>query len=668
MKSGCVSQQTKTGRSIKLPVLNNPVQEDGIRKSKTSRWRAAALITLQLLMVAHIIQWRFMGTTVSPIEPSESMYTLQSGAVNAGFIFFTLAILATLIFGRFVCGWGCHILALQDFCAWLLKKIGLAPKPFRSRLLVFVPLIAALYMFVWPTVLRYFSLPKNEPLIPQFTNHLITTEFWATFPPLWVAVPFLFVCGFMTVYFLGSKGFCTYGCPYGGFFSLADKVAPGKIRVTDACNQCGHCTATCTSNVLVHAEVKQYGMVVDPGCMKCMDCISVCPNDALYFGFGKPSIMASSVPRSSPPAGGGVAAASADGVVGAATGSVSGPKSKIQNPKYQLTWPEEALGAVVFFLSFLAVWDVYQIVPMLMALGIAGVTTFLALRTLRLLRATDLSFYRWNLKSSGNIKKAGWIFLSFASLWILWNAHSGFVRYHERAGSIAFENLQVPDELALAQANPDQWLSSSDRQNIESGKRHLYSAFDGGFIVNTHNLSRLAWFEFLSGNAEQAVNLLGNVANRQEGQPKALSLYYRGAILNRLGRYEEALTSLDQALAEASNLVAAREEKGESLWQLGRKEQAVSAWSEAVRSNPELPVANNLLAGAAATMGNREASAAYEKQAEPATPSDPYYHWMLGLRLQNVGMNELAEKHFARAAQLNPAFLLRRNFGPKGRN
>ena len=80
-----------------------------------------------------------------------------------------------------------------------------------------------------------------------------------------VAVPFLFVCGFMTVYFLGSKGFCTYACPYGGFFALADKVAPGKIRVTDACNQCGHCTAVCTSNVRVHAEVKAYGMVVDPG-------------------------------------------------------------------------------------------------------------------------------------------------------------------------------------------------------------------------------------------------------------------------------------------------------------------------------------------------------------------------------------------------------------------
>src|SRR5215207_4867247 len=288
MKSGCDSKNQLPARSISLPVLNTNSGAAG--HSRTSRWRAGALIALNLLMIAHVIQWRIMGRTVSPIEPSESMYTLQNGAINAWFIFFSLAILATLIFGRFVCGWGCHIVALQDFCGWLMKKCGLTPRPFRSRLLVFVPLIVALYMFVWPTVSRYLVKPADEALFPQFTNHLITTDYWATFPSVAVAIPFLFICGFMTVYFLGAKGFCTYGCPYGGFFSLADQIAPGKIRVTDACNECGHCTAVCTSNVLVHAEVKQYGMVVDQGCMKCMDCISVCPNDALYFGFGKPSI------------------------------------------------------------------------------------------------------------------------------------------------------------------------------------------------------------------------------------------------------------------------------------------------------------------------------------------------------------------------------------------
>ena len=631
MKSGCDSLKVTKGkakRSIPLPILaKSPIEKSTIRDSKTSRWRAGVLITLNLLMVAHVIQWWINGRTISPIEPSESMYTLQNGAINAGFIFFTLAILATLIFGRFVCGWGCHILALQDLCAWMLKKLGLTPKPFRSRLLVFVPLVAALYMFVWPTVFRIFLSSESSPVIPNFTNHLITTEFWQTFPPVAVAIPFLFICGFMTVYFLGSKGFCTYGCPYGGFFSLADKVAPGKIRVTDACNQCGHCTATCTSNVLVHAEVKEFGMVVDTGCMKCMDCISVCPNDALYFGFGKPAVA---VPKAA-------------------------------SKTYSLTWPEEALAALIFAASYLAVWDVYQLIPMLMALGVAGVTTFLALRSFRLIRSADVSFYRYTLKSSGKIRKAGWVFLSFATIWIGLNAHSGWVRYHERAGAIAFESLQIPDELALAGPNLDQWISSADRKNIVEGKKHLDAARNFGLFTNTEGLPKLAWFEYLAGNTEESVQLLDSSAKVQQDQGKALSFYYRGAILNRAGRYDEALSSLDKALAARPDLVLAREEIGESLWQLGRKDEAVAAWNDASRNNPGLVVANSMLAGAAISEGKLDAAATYEKQAERFTPNDPLFNWMVGLRLQNVGMNELAEKYFGQALKLDPKFRPRRD-------
>src|SRR5947207_15667734 len=83
-------------------------------------------------------------------------------------------------------------------------------------------------------------------------------------------------------------------------------------------------------------------MVVDPGCMKCMDCVSVCPNDALYFGFGKPTLLV--------------------------------PKSDAIRKNYSLTWPEEIIGALVFLGSFLAVRGVYALVPFLMALGWATVT------------------------------------------------------------------------------------------------------------------------------------------------------------------------------------------------------------------------------------------------------------------------------------------------------
>jgi polyferredoxin/tetratricopeptide (TPR) repeat protein len=626
MVPGCGPKDAKTRRTVALPVIGNPSVDHGaVRRSKISPWRAAALIALNVLMIAHFVQWRVTGRTVSPIEPSESMYTLQSGFINAGFIFFTLAILGTLVFGRFVCGWGCHVLALQDFCAWLMKKMGITPKPFRSRLLVFVPLAAALYMFVWPTALRFFVKPKEAPLFPAFTNHLVTSDFWATFPPLAVAVPFLFICGFMTVYFLGSKGFCTYACPYGGFFVLADTVSPGKIRVTDACNQCGHCTAVCTSNVLVHAEVKAYGMVVDPGCMKCMDCVSVCPNDALYFGFGRPAIA---VPKVAP-------------------------------KRHPLTWGEEVAALAVFAASFWAVWDVYQLVPMLMALGTAAVTAFLVITTAKMLRSRDFSFHRFDLKAAGRMRGAGWGFAAFALAWLGLNAHSGWIHHHESAGGNAFARIQVPDELALARADPAAWLSPADRENIDSGKRHFRAATERGLFVNSTALPKAAWLEYLSGNAEGAVSLLATAADHQRGQGRALSLYYRGAILNRLGRHEEALVSLDQALAERPDLVLASEEKGEALWRLGRREEAVTAWKSAVASNPGLVLSNNMLAGAAWSLGKPETAIPLERRADRATPADPFFHWMVGLRLQGVGMAGLAEKHFRRALELDPGFRLR---------
>jgi tetratricopeptide (TPR) repeat protein len=256
------------------------------------------------------------------------------------------------------------------------------------------------------------------------------------------------------------------------------------------------------------------------------------------------------------------------------------------------------------------------------------------------------------LKSSGKIRKAGWAFATFACAWIGLNAHSGWVRYHEVLGNRAFQKIQVPDELALAQSNPARWLSPADRENILDGKKHYDAASRVGLFVNSEALPKLAWFEYLLGNAEQSIQSLGQAAAHQTGESKALSLYYRGAILNRVGRHEEARASLDEALAERDDLILARQEKGESLWQLGRREEAISVWTEAVQANARLVLVNNELAGAKRSLGKLEEASAYEKQADQFTPNDPVYHWVLGRRLQDLGMTELAEKHLRQAEQL----------------
>jgi tetratricopeptide (TPR) repeat protein len=65
-----------------------------------------------------------------------------------------------------------------------------------------------------------------------------------------------------------------------------------------------------------------------------------------------------------------------------------------------------------------------------------------------------------------------------------------------------------------------------------------------------------------------------------------------------------------------------------------------------------LALVNNELAGAKRSLGKLEEASAHEKQADQFTPNNPFYHWMLGHRLQDLGMSELAEKHFQLAKQL----------------
>lgn len=351
--------------------------------------RAGVLILVHVLVALHLWHWSVRGETLTPVEPSESMQTLERGTINAGFLLFVGTLLATAVFGRFFCGWACHLLALQDLCAWLLARLGLRPKPVRSRLLALIPLGAALYMFVWPTVARVALGGAAPPL----SLHLTTTDFWATFPGPVVSVLTFLTCGFLVVWWLGSKGFCTYGCPYGGFFAAADKVAPGRILVNDACDGCAQCTAHCTSNVRVHEEVKLHKMVVDSGCMKCLDCIEVCPKGALRFGFAAP------------------------------------PVRKRPRRAWGFSWGEELLMAIAFIAALFTFRSLYGAVPFLFAIGLAVLASSGAVLGLRLLRRRDVSWQHLSLRQDGRLTRAGRCAAAGLLVATLFTAHSAVTQF-----------------------------------------------------------------------------------------------------------------------------------------------------------------------------------------------------------------------------------------------
>lgn len=422
-RAGAALASDAVGRSVGLPVLT-PSKP----RSRMGPWRAGVLVLVHLLIIAHVAIWVIAsmrqpdGTaaTLSPLEPSEAMFTLDEGVVNAGFVLFVAAIAATALLGRFFCGWACHVVALQDLCAWLMNRLGVRPKPFRSRLLLWVPLGLAVYMFVWPTFRRLVLAPLLTAWLGEVPSWvgtvvpwtglragLVVEDFWRTFPPWWVAVPFLLVCGFATVYFLGSKGFCTYGCPYGGFFGPVDRLAPVRIRVTDACRHCGHCTSVCTSNVRVHEEVRDFGAVVDPGCMKCLDCVSACPSGALYVGWGAPAVAIA--PRAP---------------------ETAARAAQSRQRRYDLTWPEELAIAGVFLVLLRGFWGSSlggaETMPLLMAVGVAGVGAFMAHRLWRMVREANVRGPYRQLKLRGRVTGAGWVFaLLTASVLVLGAAGAG---------------------------------------------------------------------------------------------------------------------------------------------------------------------------------------------------------------------------------------------------
>lgn len=445
----CEPSPTRPGsadRAVSLPVIDAAPRRGP--RSTRGRWRAAVLIGVHLLIAAHIAHWLIAGSTISPVEPSEAMYALELGVVNAGFIFFAAAILSTFIFGRFFCGWACHVVALQDCCAWLLRKIGVRPSPFRSRLLVFIPLIFAFYMFFWPTLRRVFVAPALERVWPQalpwigpvqpfpgWSNGLTTDSFWATFPSVWIAIPYLFICGFAIVYFMGAKGFCTYGCPYGGIFGPVDQISVGRIVVDhDRCESCGHCTAVCSSNVRVHEEIRDFGMVTDPGCMKCMDCVSACPNDALSFRFAPPPVITKRSRARK----------------GEAAEKARARDAAKRARRYDLSWPEEIAFFALFFVFLWSFRGLYDAIPLLMAIGMAACATWLAWKLYRVARGPHARLHQWPLRTRGRMTRAGWAFAALCTMGLAATAHAASVKtIHKRA--VALEAaVNAPVDLVLA--------------------------------------------------------------------------------------------------------------------------------------------------------------------------------------------------------------------------
>ncbi|MBK8949337.1 MAG: tetratricopeptide repeat protein [Flavobacteriales bacterium] len=575
---------------------------------------------MHVLFILHFVHWKLKGRTLAPLEFNEVLYTVHQGIVTAGFILMALVMLATALFGRFFCSWCCHILALQDASRWLLAKVGIEPRPLRSRTLVWVPVAAMFYLFIWPQVLQVWQGLEGEGLhVVEASgsrwSSFTTDDLWRNLPPPGVAILTFFVCGFLMVYLLGSRGFCYHACPYGALFGLADQVAPGRIVLAKDCSQCGLCTKACSSDILVHRELALHGMVTDPRCLKDLDCVAACPENAVQFGFRTPPLFRKG------------------NFLGTSTG------------RFRNSIGEDILLVAVFLPAFVVWRGAYDLIPFLLAVALAGCTAFMLLALVRTLGRDVYTLQGHVLKLDGRIRPAGRIVMGAAIALIALLAHTGWVQYHGWMGGRIMRTLAMdarPDRLASAIA-------------------HFERALDLGLIAPIDHRLSLASLRVMQHQDHQAIADLRGIITDDPGHVEAR--YRLGELLNGMGAADEAMELWQQNLLlgddrSGTNSRALLIRSALSLAEACKAKGDLSGASKAVREGLHRAPGDVSLLVASGELAHRmgsttEAIGHFETALSLGGPEEMLRNNLAALRL-SIGDNAAAIGHLTRLVELRP--------------
>ena len=196
-------------------------------------------------------------------------------SVNTTFLVTALIpVVATLVFGRFFCGWICPATFLYELntnLAGWLQWAGLRTgnRQLDKRLKYIVLVAGVAISAVSGTVLVASIYPPA--IISREIYYVIALGGFG-------AGTVFFIATLLFDLLVARRGFCRYVCPGGALYSLIGRYRPVRIRrIVEQCNDCAKCNAVC-----------EFGL--DPlrddfgqECNNCTACIAICPTDALYF-------------------------------------------------------------------------------------------------------------------------------------------------------------------------------------------------------------------------------------------------------------------------------------------------------------------------------------------------------------------------------------------------
>lgn len=248
-------------------------------KNKKINWVKVVIQILSLALIPGLFEGEFaaVGSIVSCIYKGNISWE----SVKYSVWMLVATVPATVLVGRFFCGFFCSFGAVQDLL-WLgshrLRALFPGKRNLKKadRIFRFAKYAVLFYfiIFIWSGVT---AVKTAGPW--QVFGQYVSFGHWPGLKPL------LSVGGILLlVIFIGSlfvqRFFCRYFCPMGAIYSLISRASFLKIdKPREGCGKCHLCTSKCSMGM----DLTKKDRVAGGECISCQKCVSWCPKGNARF-------------------------------------------------------------------------------------------------------------------------------------------------------------------------------------------------------------------------------------------------------------------------------------------------------------------------------------------------------------------------------------------------
>lgn len=248
-------------------------------KNKKINWIKVIIQILSFALIPGLFEGEFaaVGNIVSCIYKGNISW--ESVKYSVWMLLATVP--ATVLVGRFFCGFFCSFGAVQDLL-WLgshrLRALFPGKRNLKKadRIFRFAKYAVLFYfiIFIWSGVT---AVKTAGPW--QVFGQYVSFGHWPGLKPLLSVGGVLLLLIFIGSLFV-QRFFCRYFCPMGAIYSLISQTSFLKIdKPREECGKCHLCTSKCTMGM----DLTKKDRIAGGECISCQKCVSWCPKGNAHF-------------------------------------------------------------------------------------------------------------------------------------------------------------------------------------------------------------------------------------------------------------------------------------------------------------------------------------------------------------------------------------------------